>query len=259
MPIVLSNKQRIHYEVDGDRGPFLLVHPPFLETIESLYRQNYVEQLKDHYRLILLDPLGQGRSDAPLDVEQYTIQARSQHIVDLMRELNVDNFHFMGMDIGAQVAFFMGTHMPKRIRSLTTIGGHPYPVTTETKKIQEWIQELRATGISAYTERLKNSEDLSPEREKELLAYNSEACAASLEAICQWKGVGETLNKIYVPGLLFTATSEEKFLAIREAGRSMPRARYVILPELNFTDGLLDAELTIPHFMEFVRRQRRPD
>lgn len=259
MPIVLSNKQRIHYRVEGDRGPFLLLHPPFMETLNSFYRLNYVEQLQDYYRIILVDPLGQGRSDIAEESSHYSIPSRSQHILDIMQEVDVDNFHFLGMGLGAQVGFYMTVTFPKKIRSLTTVGEHPYPITTELRRVQESIEGFRTNGVEAYVEKLKATEGISPEREKEMLQCDSSACAMTLEEICKWQGVGEELGKIYVPGLLFTATSEEKFLSIREAGRSMPRTRYVILPELRYKDGLIEADLILSHFMEFIRRQRRSD
>ncbi|MBF0279052.1 MAG: alpha/beta fold hydrolase [SAR324 cluster bacterium] len=259
MPIALSQKQRIHYRIEGDRGPFLLLYPPFLEGLLCWYRAKYIERLQDYYRLILLDPVGHGRSDYSLALEHYTLESRAQHVLDIMEELKVEKFHFLGMGMGAQVGFFMAAHFPSRLRSLVTAGAHPYAITTEMQKFQEWIQQLRSDEISVFLESFKTQELVSPEREAEILKGSPEAYALSLEAISQWKGIGQDLNSISIPGLLITATGEEKFLSIREAGRKMPRARYLILPELRYNDGLLEAELVVPELMDFIRKLRRSE
>ena len=41
MPIVMCQKQRIYYQIEGDHGPYLLLHPPFLANVQSWYRQEY--------------------------------------------------------------------------------------------------------------------------------------------------------------------------------------------------------------------------
>ena len=259
MPIVLSKKQRIHYCVEGERGPFLVLYSPFLETIEGWYRGGYVEQLQDHYQLILIDPLAQGRSDVSLEREHYTMDSRAQNVLDIMMELEVAQFHFLGMGIGGQVGFLLAAHFPKRLRSFVTAGVHPYAITTDYQKIQQWLRLLRREGLAAFIEKMKADEQILPEQETSLKQESLEAYVLLLEAICQWQGLGEQLETIGVPGMLLTATAEDRFLSIREAARKMPRARYEILPELRYEGALLASELVVPQLLEFIRRQRRWD
>jgi len=259
MPIVLSNKHRVHYRIEGDRGPFILLYPPLLGAVQSWYDLGYVERLQEFFRIILIDPLGQGRSDAPLIAEQYTLEAKGEHILDIMNELNVSNFHFFGMGLGAKVGFYMVSSFPKQIRSLITVGGHPYAVTTELKKIQSWIQQLRTEGIAAFIESQKQIEAISPMREERLKKGEAEPYVMTLQAICEWPGIGERLPQILAPGLLFTTTGEEKFLTIREAGRLMPRSRYLIVPELNYKDGLVEVDIIVPPLLDFIQKQRRSE
>lgn len=256
MPVALSKKQRIYYRIEGDRGPFLVLYPPFLETIEGWYRGRYVEQLQDYYRLILIDPLAQGRSDMPLEYEHYTIASRAQNILDIMIELEVETFHFLGIGLGGQVGFFLATNFPERLRSFVMVGVHPYPITTDLQKIQRWVCLLRKEGLSQFIETVKREEQILPEQELAISQGSAEAYALLLEGICQWQGVEEQLEVIAIPGLLITTTKEDQFLAIRDAGRRMPYARYQILPELKYEGGLLAVELVVPHLKEFIRKQR---
>jgi pimeloyl-ACP methyl ester carboxylesterase len=64
MRYALSGGYPIHYEVEGAGSPILL-HAGYLAAAGDWYDLGYVEALKDDYRLILLDPLGQGVSDKP--------------------------------------------------------------------------------------------------------------------------------------------------------------------------------------------------
>ncbi len=256
MPMVLSHRHRIHYRFEGERGPFLILYPPHFDSLQNWYRLGYVEQLQEYYRLILIDPLGQGRSDAPLDPEHYTLAARAGHILEITEELRVESFHFLGFGLGAQVGFVLATDFPRRLRSLSLAGTHPYSERNEVRRLENTAQLLRTEGMDAYIEQLKFQGEMSSTREAEIQSGSPEAYALALEAVAQWEGVADRLPSIRVPGLLITATAEDKFLSIREAGRNMPRTRYLILPELQFEDSWLTSELIVPEVTDFIRRQR---
>ena len=97
MSIVVSNKQKIHYELAGDRGPWMLLHPPHLIAMNAWKEGGYVKQLEQDFRLVMIEPLGQGLSDAPEDASHYTISSRIRHILDILREIQADYTFFLGM------------------------------------------------------------------------------------------------------------------------------------------------------------------
>ena len=45
MSIVVSNKQKIHYALAGDKGPWMLLHPPHLIPMSAWKEEGYVRQL----------------------------------------------------------------------------------------------------------------------------------------------------------------------------------------------------------------------
>ena len=67
MSIVVSNKQKIHYELAGDKGPWMLLHTPHMIPMSAWKEAGYVKQLEQDFRLVMIEPLGQGLSDAPED------------------------------------------------------------------------------------------------------------------------------------------------------------------------------------------------
>lgn len=256
MPIVISQNKRIHYEIEGDKGPFLILHPPFMVSIDNWYRSEYIEPLEKHFRLVLMEPMGQGNSDTPPELSYYLMESMLEHLFSITKELQIDSFHFFGMGIGAQLGFMLAAHYPQYLRSLTTIGAHPYPLTTEIPTLEEDIRQLQSGNIAEYLQQRRSGENLSPEQQEEIKKGSAQAYALTLQASAQWEGIGQHLDSIMTPGLLFTVTSEEKFLAIREAGRTMRHARYLILPKFKYSNGLLDAELVVPPLIDFIRRQR---
>lgn len=256
MPFIISQKKYINYSVEGDWGAYIILHPPELESIESWYRLGYVEALAERFRLIMIDPIGQGRSDAPLEQSYYTMEARMEHILDVADEMLIDHFHFFGFGLGGQVGFTLAANYPERVRSLTIADAHPYPISSEMNEKQKLIDELKTNGIKPYLERLDADNMISAERYKDLMNGNPEAFALSLESSCQWQGIGEQLTSIHTPTLLITSTHEEKFLSIREAGRTLRFGRYLILPDIEYEDGLPKKNLIVPPMMDFLKRQR---
>ena len=104
----------------------MILHPPLCIPVSAWYEEGYVEQLEKDFRLVLVEPLGQGASDAPSEKEAYSIQSRVSHVLDIMKEVQMDFAYFLGMGMGAQVGFQMAKDHPRKIRSLITTGGNPY-------------------------------------------------------------------------------------------------------------------------------------
>ncbi|HHZ78785.1 MAG TPA: alpha/beta hydrolase, partial [Candidatus Lambdaproteobacteria bacterium] len=143
MSIVVSNKQKIHYELAGDKGPWMFLHTPHMIPMSAWREGGYVKQLEQNFRLVMIEPLGQGLSDAPVDASHYTIASRIRHILDILREVQADYTFFLGVGLGAQVGFQMSKEFPRRIRSLITIGAQPYQELEEAKYLKEKLDQLR--------------------------------------------------------------------------------------------------------------------
>ena len=147
MSIVVSNKQKVHYELAGDKGPWMLLHPPHIIPTNAWKEGGYVKQLEEDFRLVLIEPLGQGYSDAPKDNSHYAISSRIRHVLDIMREVQADYAYFLGMGLGAQVGFQMSKEFPRRIRALISLDAQPYQELDEIKQLKEKIDLLNLGKI----------------------------------------------------------------------------------------------------------------
>ena len=62
MPHATVGGSRIHYQVEGDGPPLVLVHG-FTSTLREWYDAGYVEPLSRDYKVILVDIRGHGDSE----------------------------------------------------------------------------------------------------------------------------------------------------------------------------------------------------
>ena len=256
MSIIVSNKQKIHYKLAGDKGPWMLLHPPHLIPMKAWEEEGYVKQLEKDFRLVMIEPLGQGLSDAPEDSSHYTISSRIRHVLDIMREVQVDYAFFFGVGLGAQVGFQISKEFPRRIRSLISAGAQPYQELEEAKYLKEKLDKLRSGNVSAYLQQWHSLDHLSEEQEKVILGGNPEAYALGLKESINWEGLGDDINTLGTATLLITAKAEPRFLSVRDAGKLLRNGRYVIIPKVLHSHGLWNYELIIKHLLEFTRRER---
>ena len=256
MSFVISNKHRIHYRLSGERGPWLILYPPFILDNEAWDMSGYVQLLERDFRLMLIDPLGQGRSDSPEDPSCYTMESRVQNVLNVMQEVQMDYAHFFGVGLGGQVGFQMVVDAPNKVRSLITAAAHPYPRLDEIKTLDEGLDQLRSGNIEIYLQQWRSEEHLSLEQQDQILKGNPISHSIGLEACCRWKGVADHLESINISSLLFTCTSEPSFLSVREAGRRLRYGRYVILPKIVYSHGLWSTETIVEPMLEFIRKLR---
>ena len=256
MSVVVSNKQKIHYELAGDKGPWMLLHPPHMIPMSAWRESGYVKQLEEDFRLVMIEPLGQGLSDAPEDASHYTITSRIRHILDILREVQADYTFFFGVGLGAQVGFQMSKEFPRRIRSLISVGAQPYQELEEAKYLQEKLNQLRSGNLRSYLQQWHSLDHLSANQEELILQGNTKAYALGLEASINWAGLGDDLTSLGTTTLLFTAKAEPRFLSVRDAGKRLRYGRYVILPKVLHSHGLWSSELIMKHLLEFTRRDR---
>jgi len=86
MPYANNQGVRIHYEVEGDGPPLVLLHG-FGNTLEMWYDSGHVESLKNDYRLILIDARGHGASEKPHDPEAYKMELMVTDVVAVLNSM----------------------------------------------------------------------------------------------------------------------------------------------------------------------------
>lgn len=139
----------LHY-VEAGEGDLVLFLHGFPSYWLSSIRQ--MDALKGRYRVVAVDGLGAGRSDAPLAAEHYSLERMSAHIIRLVDDLGADTVHLVGHDWGAAFAFGLAQRYPERVLSVTGISAPPLNVLLDS-----FATDPAAASRTAYIERLKRA------------------------------------------------------------------------------------------------------
>jgi pimeloyl-ACP methyl ester carboxylesterase len=256
MPYAVNDGVRIRYEVEGG-GPPLVLHPGFVGSAADWKEAGYGDALRDRYRLVLLDPRGQGGSDKPRDPAAYTRRRRVGDVLAVLDAVGIDRAHFWGYSMGNWVGFALGAVAPDRLRSLV-LGGAPHPFEGNPRAPEgdEFFEGLRR-GMAALVRGWEAAVPdfwLSPGERARWLASDAEALtAARRQRLAEPDLPAEAVAAIRVPTLLYTGTLDE-VEPVERAARLMPAAVFVALEGLDHAQGLIRSDLVLPHALEFLAR-----
>jgi haloacetate dehalogenase len=123
--IVMTGGAQIHARVGG-RGPALLLLHGYPQTHICWHR--VAPTLAASFTVVAADLRGYGNSSCPptdMDHRPYSKTVMAMDMLDVMTELGITQFHVMGHDRGACVAYRMALEYPERITRLILIDTIP--------------------------------------------------------------------------------------------------------------------------------------
>ncbi len=136
--------------VEAGQGDVVLFIHGFPTVWYSMIRP--MEHMREDYRVVAIDGLGAGLSDAPGDVSQYKLAAMANHLDALIDDLDAERIHLVGHDWGAAFAGAYAQSRPELLTSVTIMSAPPQNVAVRILEVSE-----RQRQISQYVERLKSS------------------------------------------------------------------------------------------------------
>lgn len=133
----------MYYEVHGEGSPLVLIHN---FTSSTLFWQPYLADLAVHFKLIVVDMRGHGRSTNPTN--QFTFRQSALDIFALMDQLEIQQYKAIGVSGGGMTLLHMATQRPERIESMVLVGATIYfpeecrsiqrSVTVENFTAEDW-------------------------------------------------------------------------------------------------------------------------
>jgi len=116
--------QNICYTRSGNtKGDvMLLVHG--ITTYSFIWRK-LLPYLEKDYDVIVIDLLGCGSSDMPLDVS-YSIKAHEERVFAFIEQLGIQRFHLVGHDLGGGISQIFAVNHPNMLISLSLINTVAY-------------------------------------------------------------------------------------------------------------------------------------
>jgi len=109
--------QRIAYTVYGD-GPRATVLLPGLLLSQRMQEPLAKALAERGERVIVMDPLGHGRSDRPRDMWRYSMSAFGREVVALLDHLEIEQAVIGGTSLGANVTLEVASAAPQRVRGM---------------------------------------------------------------------------------------------------------------------------------------------
>lgn len=112
------NDAKIYYEEYGQGESLIFLHGNN-GSIEDFYQQ--IPFFAKHYRVIVLDTRGQGRS-TDLTNTPYTYEKFSNDLFQVIQQLNLNKVNLIGWSDGGNTALIFNAQHPQLINKIATIG-----------------------------------------------------------------------------------------------------------------------------------------
>jgi pimeloyl-ACP methyl ester carboxylesterase len=226
VPFTNSNGCRIYWEESGAGDPLLLIMG--LGYSHEMWHRTR-PAMAEHYRAIVYDNRGVGKSDLPAG--PYPIAQMADDAAAVMDAAGVEWSHVYGISMGGMIAQELALNHPERVWSLilgcTTCGGAnavpaaPLVMQTlmdrATMTPEEGVEAMVPFIYSASTPRSRIDEDLAIRRRTFPAAAGY---LAQIQGILGWSSF-DRLHNIRVPALVLHGGADQ--LVPPENGRILSR------------------------------------
>ena len=247
MPYATNQGLRIHYRVEGVGPPLVLQHG-YTWHMGGWATSGYVEPLKSHYQLILLDARGHGASDKPHDPDAYRLPLKVGDVVAVLDALQIPSAHFWGYSMGGWIGWGMAKYAPERVQALVIGGAHPYERTMPASNRLDG-SDPRAF-VEALTRRLGfEFATLPAEKQTEFLDNDFLALAADQ---LDRPPLDDILPTMRMPCFLYGGEADSVTPRMQACVRHMPNATFVSFPLLNHPEAFWRADVVLPAVTKFL-------
>jgi pimeloyl-ACP methyl ester carboxylesterase len=249
---VRANGLNIYYEEYGAGQPLLLIHGGAING--RVAWGPYIPRLLQHFRLIIPDSRGHGRTDNPDQRLSYRVMADDTNA--LCQALSLEQPLICGYSDGGQIAIDIGVRYPRLARGLV-IGAASHRFSAS------YFEFIRALGFVAPGEvdldrappeliglvQQLHSDVYGPEYWKTLLQHLSTMFLTQLEY------TDADLERMTTPTLLVIGDRDDAFFdEVLGMYRLIPGAELAVAPGADHLSFLTKADLFGPLCLDFLLR-----
>jgi 3-oxoadipate enol-lactonase len=258
VPYASNNGVRIWWEEEGQGEPLLMVMG--LSFSMAMWRE-LRGIMAHHFRTILFDNRGVGKSDVPL--RPWSMSAMARDAACVMDAAGVESSHVFGISMGGMIAQELALSEPARVRKLVlgcTQCGGPRAVRPDREVRRVFLRPLlsKEKRMEAFTPFLYDPQTPREriEQDRAVLRLNYvrlRGSIAQLAAILRWQSY-DRLPRIASPTLVIHGDSDR--LVPPENGRMIaeriPGARFVSLPHAGHIFPTDQPERTLAEILGFL-------
>lgn len=247
MYLEIDNKIYLNYECDGDpKKPGLLLWNGARCTLRQW--DHVIPTLSNFFYIIRFDIRGSGLSKASIDCE-YTMQTYAKDTIDLLNYLSVSRCHVWSMAWGSRAAMaFCAFHLNRVI-------------SASFFDLSIGLADVRAQREGAITAQRKLNDqgyNAPPLPEGWNTHLNEETLNLSLSATSKID-LSELAPKLTMPVLIATGDHDPNLKSSQEAANIIPKAKLVELPNVGHGSILMQPDLCIEVFLDFMSLGRLND
>ena len=245
MPYANHNGVQIHYKIEGTGPPLVLQHGSTM-SLERWYQTGYVEPLKQHFQLILVDGRGHGASDKPHDRAAYALLLRVGDVVAVLDSVGIEKAHYWGYSIGGWVGFGMAKYAANRLYSLIIGSSHPY-----FEKLDSF-RNIDGTDPEAFIRAFEQliGIQITSEMKARLLASDLKAFAASIH---DRESNEDVLPTMKMPCFLYAGEADLRvYQQVLKCVKKIENATFISLPNLDHAQAFRRSDLVLPHVTNFL-------
>jgi 2-succinyl-6-hydroxy-2,4-cyclohexadiene-1-carboxylate synthase len=256
-------------EAGAGEEAVMLLHG-FTGRIEN-WRDQIALFSQDH-RVIVIDLLGHGDTDAPDEVRRYAIEEAAADLIAVLDQLGVAQVNLLGYSMGGRLALYIALHFPQLVKRLILESASPglediserearvksdeaLAAFIEQEGIEAFVQRWEALPLFATQQAL--SEGVRLQHRQLRLQNNPVGLANSLRGM----GTGvqpslwQKLNHLSMPMLLIVGELDTKFtqIAYRMEAQT-PQTEMRVVPQAGHTVHLEQPALYNRIVLDFLAR-----
>jgi len=241
---------RIAYDTAGNGDEAVVLLHGLAQRRTDWASSGYVGGLVDRFRVICIDSLGHGESDAPADCAPYSRQQRAGDVVAVLDSIGVGQAHVVGYSMGGWLASAMVVHVPERVRSLCFGGWDPVGGMDGVRAVlrSKFGVELDMDVVlSDFRAQYPQFTDwITPEREPAL-----RCCLAAVEDL---DGVEQALEASTMPILLWDGKKDPHHHGSRDLAARLSGADFLETPGDHTTAFIEHSAEALPGLRAFLER-----
>lgn len=203
--------------------------------------------LPNTIRVIAIDLIGHGKTDAPGESSRYTMMEQVADLEEIFVQLQLRTFTLLGYSLGGRVALSYACAFPQRIKQLILESSSPGLKTEEEQQArilsdEQLANKIEQNGVEAFVRSWENIPLFATQKKlpihvqqairTERLSQTAIGLANSLRGMGTGaqKSIWPDLKKIYFPVYLLTGESDQKFCKIAEEMKKLiPNVEHIVV------------------------------
>lgn len=248
-----AEKVKIYYEdIGSPEKPVIVMQHGDGNDSQDWKTLGYVEKLSPHYRLILIDYLGFGKSDKLYTPEAYTIPLLASDTIAVLKHLGITkDAVFFGGSMGGRIGYELASNpdFASYFKAFIINGNGPSKLELVTY-FADWAKNGGMENVVAEMQKITVSPF--PEAVKATF-LNNDPKAYIAANTNPWPSSKEKLQLIDKPVQLICGEKSDERVDMEEAAKLISQAEIHIIPNQDHCQAYWNSEAVVPLMKDFIK------